>query len=73
MRRAGVRLIWSDELVAWLAKTGFDARFGARPLQRVLEQRVVAPLAKFLLEHTTLRGGTIRVHHTEAGVTLEEA
>ena len=37
IRHVALELSWSDRLVAWLASTGFDARYGARPLQRVLE------------------------------------
>src|SRR4051794_36010419 len=51
IQRAGLRLRWSEALVTLLAQEGFDARFGARPLQRVLERRVAAPLARFLLEN----------------------
>ncbi len=53
--RHGLRLRWSDRLVAQLAHEGFDARYGARPLQRVIERRIVAPLARYLLEHPQLR------------------
>ncbi|MBL8795679.1 MAG: ATP-dependent Clp protease ATP-binding subunit, partial [Planctomycetia bacterium] len=60
-RRAGLRLTWSDALVGLLAREGFDARFGARPLQRVLEKRVVAPLARFLLKHPQLRDRTLHL------------
>jgi len=56
---AGVRLRYSDALVRWLARVGFDARYGARPLQRVLERRLVAPLARFLLTHPNLREKTL--------------
>src|SRR5262249_5810538 len=35
LERARLRLRWSDRLVSWLAREGFDARYGARPLQRV--------------------------------------
>jgi ATP-dependent Clp protease ATP-binding subunit ClpC len=46
---AGVRLEWTDRLVEYLAAIGFDARYGARPLQRAVEREVVAPLARWLL------------------------
>jgi ATP-dependent Clp protease ATP-binding subunit ClpA len=53
-RRAKLRLRWTDRLVEQLAREGFDVRFGARPLQRVLERCVVTRLAWYLLAHPTL-------------------
>jgi ATP-dependent Clp protease ATP-binding subunit ClpA len=54
LERGGLGLRWSERLVSLLAREGFDARYGARPLQRVLERRVVAPLARHLLAHPEL-------------------
>ena len=48
--RAGITLVWAESLVEYLARIGFDARYGARPLQRALERQVVAPLAKWMLD-----------------------
>src|SRR5205807_1714402 len=61
LRRTGLRLRWTDGLVEWLARTGFDARYGARPLQRVLERTVVAPLARYLLSRPDLRDAELSV------------
>lgn len=47
-------------LIEEVAKAGFDPRYGARPLQRAVEELVVAPLAKWLLEHPPLHGKTVR-------------
>jgi ATP-dependent Clp protease ATP-binding subunit ClpC len=60
LTKAGLRLTWSERLVEHLAKEGFDARYGARPLQRTLESRVVTPLARFLLEQPELRDAEVR-------------
>ncbi|HTU23022.1 MAG TPA: AAA family ATPase [Gemmataceae bacterium] len=65
--RSGLRLRWSDRLVAWLGREGFDARLGARPLQRVLERHVVAPLARYLLTHPTLADTELLIDRLEAG------
>jgi ATP-dependent Clp protease ATP-binding subunit ClpC len=73
LRRAGLRLRWSERLVAWLAREGFDARYGARPLQRVLERRVTAPLAKYLLERPELAGAEIEVDCDERGDVVVRA
>ncbi len=44
-------LVFDDALVEWLSREGFDAKFGARPLQRKIEETVVAPLSLHLLEN----------------------
>jgi ATP-dependent Clp protease ATP-binding subunit ClpA len=41
--------MWTAPVVVHLARKGFDARYGARLLQRALETLVVAPLAHYLL------------------------
>jgi ATP-dependent Clp protease ATP-binding subunit ClpA len=40
-----------DPTVQWLAETGYHPRYGARPLKRTVEQRLVAPLADELLQN----------------------
>ena len=47
--KAGRKLHFTDELVAHLARAGYEPRYGARPLQRAIETQIVAPLARFLL------------------------
>ena len=41
---------FTEALGAHLARTGFDEKYGARPLQREIEQQVVAPLARLLVD-----------------------
>jgi ATP-dependent Clp protease ATP-binding subunit ClpC len=55
LTRAGIRLTWTEPLVAHLAREGFDRRYGARRLQRTLENLVVTPLAQYLLDHPLIR------------------
>lgn len=43
-----LRLDIADGVVEFLAEKGFDARYGARPLKRCIEQQFVAPLASAL-------------------------
>lgn len=50
-----IQLRWSDDLVTFLARQGFDPLMGARPLQRKIEQLIVAPLAAFILQHEEVR------------------
>jgi ATP-dependent Clp protease ATP-binding subunit ClpC len=67
---AGVRLAWTDRLVGHLAAVGFDARYGARPLQRAVEREVVAPLARWLLAHPDPQGQTVTADRAGGVVTF---
>ena len=58
IRRSGLIVRWSEALVDRLVGIGFDARYGARPMQRAIEREVTAPLAKWLL-NTTLPDGAV--------------
>ena len=46
----GIAFQASEEAVAELAKKGFDPKFGARPLRRVIEENVDNALANFMLQ-----------------------
>ncbi|HEY8680005.1 MAG TPA: ATP-dependent Clp protease ATP-binding subunit [Candidatus Dormibacteraeota bacterium] len=54
----------------WLAKEGFDRIYGARPLRRVITQRIENPLSEQLLHHKFNKGDTILIDADENGVTL---
>ena len=45
----------------WLAETGYDEKFGARPLARVIQEHIKKPLADELLFGKLEHGGTVRV------------
>ncbi len=47
------------ELIDSLAERGYDRRYGARPLQRLIEQEVVTQVARFLVEHPSLEGSCL--------------
>jgi ATP-dependent Clp protease ATP-binding subunit ClpC len=64
--RAGLKLRWTPALVALLATEGYDARYGARPLQRAIETTVVTPLAKYLVENA-VRDVELTLDVDEAG------
>lgn len=70
LAKSRLTLTWTDELIGWLAREGCDARYGARPLQRVVEQQVVAPLARWLVAHRDLVDAEVEVRLGGAGVEV---
>ena len=61
MVKRSIRLRWTDRVVDHLVEVGFDSRFGARPLQRVIEKKIVTPLALHLNRHPELRDTQLTV------------
>ena len=45
----GIQLSFSPEAIDWLAQLGYDPQFGARPLKRVIQRKVMNELAKLIL------------------------
>ncbi|HIU17876.1 MAG TPA: ATP-dependent Clp protease ATP-binding subunit ClpA [Candidatus Avidesulfovibrio excrementigallinarum] len=54
-----VTLTLSAEARAWLAKTGYDPAYGARPLQRLLREALEDPLAQEVLFGRLADGGKV--------------
>ena len=68
----GIALRATDEAVSELAEKGYDPKFGARPLQRVIQEEVNDAIANALLEGTVERRDTIVLK--EGGeITVEKA
>ncbi len=49
----------TDEARRWLAINGFDARYGARPMARLIHEKIKQPLAKEILFGKLVEGGTV--------------
>ncbi len=57
----GISLELTDEGVSDLAKLGYDPAFGARPLRRVIQDRLENEIAKLLLSKQLVRRDTLIV------------
>ena len=56
----GVTIELSEEAAKWLAENGYDEKFGARPLARVIQEHIKKPLADELLFGKLEHGGTVQ-------------
>ena len=53
----------TDAAREWLADTGYDPAYGARPLRRLIQSAIGDPLARMLLAGQVVDGSTVRVDH----------
>ncbi len=57
----GVTIELAEAAAKWLAEKGYDEKFGARPLARVIQEHIKKPLADELLFGKLEHGGVVRV------------
>ncbi len=55
---------------AWLAERGYDEKFGARPLARIIQDYLKRPLAEELLFGKLVKGGAVRVTVADEKLTF---
>ncbi len=71
----GMKLKWEEDVLETLAKQGYDPRYGARPLKRLLQNKVVNMLSTAILEGTAPNNSSLRLVLDEGKIsfTLESA
>ena len=71
LRRKEIALSVSDAVLDYLATAGYDPKFGARPLKRVIQSKILTPVATMMVGEGMLRGGTVRVDMKKNEITFE--
>jgi ATP-dependent Clp protease ATP-binding subunit ClpA len=66
-----VRLQVEPPAREWLARHGYDAKMGARPMARVIQEHIKRPLAEELLFGRLANGGEVIVREDEDRLALE--
>jgi ATP-dependent Clp protease ATP-binding subunit ClpA len=67
----GVTLSATPAARDWLAQHGFDPLMGARPMARVLQDRIKRPLADELLFGKLVKGGRVSVDVVDGAIVLD--
>ena len=57
----GIVIDFAPEAVHRIAKLGYDPAFGARPLRRVIDEKLRSPLATRILEKKIVRGAHLKL------------
>lgn len=51
----------SEEVVDWLAKEGYDPHYGARPMKRLIQNKILTPVASMIVTSGVREGGAVSV------------
>ncbi len=72
-QNAGIQIELTSEAAAFLAKEGFDAVFGARPLRRALQNQVEDALAEKILAGEIRKGDSVRIDLQNGALVFNSA
>jgi len=56
---------------AWLTERGYDKLYGARPMSRLIQEKIKQPLAEELLFGKLVHGGEVAVHMKDGAMAFE--
>ena len=66
-----VHIKLDDEAKAWMTQRGYDKLYGARPMGRLIQEKIKQPLAEELLFGKLVHGGEVAVHLKDGALAFE--
>ena len=61
LKKKKVTLSLDEKAVEWIATEGYDEAYGARPIKRLIEEKVHKPLSEELLFGKLAKGGVAKI------------
>ncbi len=61
LKDKNIEIVPSQESVKWLAENGYDKKMGARPLARLIDNKVKSPLSRRVLFGDLVDGGNVHI------------
>ena len=61
LKDKGIEIIAGANAVKWLAEKGYDSKMGARPLARLIDNKIKSPLSRRVLFGDLVDGGRVNV------------
>ncbi|UAK23597.1 ATP-dependent Clp protease ATP-binding subunit ClpA [Sphingomonas nostoxanthinifaciens] len=66
-----VHISLDEEAKAWLTEKGYDKLYGARPMGRLIQEKIKQPLAEELLFGKLVHGGEVKVRMKDGALSFE--
>jgi ATP-dependent Clp protease ATP-binding subunit ClpB len=66
-----IKLIISKEIISYLAREGYNPQYGARPLKRLIQEKILNPVASLMISRGVMAGGVVSVDFKKGEFTFE--
>jgi ATP-dependent Clp protease ATP-binding subunit ClpB len=67
----GIGFNISDEALSYLAQEGYDPHYGARPLNRLIQNKILNPVATYIISNNIKKGDTVIVSVKDNDLLIE--
>lgn len=61
----------ADAVYEYLSKEGYNPQYGARPLKRMIQSKILTPLASMMVSHGVRSGGSVAIGLKDGNFTFE--
>jgi ATP-dependent Clp protease ATP-binding subunit ClpB len=66
-----IELTLSDDTIEYLAKEGYNPQYGARPLKRLIQSKIMTHIANVMVARGVLDGGSVSVDYKNGEFTFD--
>ncbi len=66
-----IKLVISNDALAYLAKQGYNPQYGARPLRRLIQDKILTPVASTIIKERMMAGGIVTVGMKDEEITIK--
>jgi len=67
----GINFQISDDALSYLAKEGYNPHYGARPLNRLIQNKILNPVASYIISNGVKKGDTVVVTVKNKELSIE--
>ena len=61
LKEKDINLVISEDVMKYLATEGYNPQYGARPLKRLIQNKILTPVAGLMISQGVVKGGMITV------------
>jgi len=71
LKAKDIELKVSSEVLEYLGKQGYDPQYGARPLKRLIQSKILTPVASLMISNGVMEGGSVGVDLKDGEFTFD--
>ena len=71
LQSKGIVFEISDEALSYLGKEGYNPHYGARPLNRLIQNKILNPVASYIISNGVKKGDSVSVSVKDNNLVIE--